>query len=288
MTTSFIPEPDPNNPLLPAQNPSVAAPTAAATTPANRPPVSPTPAATTNEQQHKTPDNHGHDHKHSEEDPDKTSNAGEPNNENSPNNDTETDSANPDQPGTADDPGTYTTNEPGFPIGELISALIQPPMTAAQQLPQMAMGVPTAALGLAGPLLSSMLALLGHANTPRPNRSAPPPPPEPERVTESEGPAIDKYREKEHEVDGAEKKVTEDDKKDADTVDKGAEVNKDIHQRIQLAVTRINTAASRTPPSPEGQAQLDAQIRAAVTDARDAIIAAGNNYRQLATTLTRV
>ncbi len=287
MTTSFIPEPDPNNPLLPAHNPAVTAPvpTPGATTPANLAPVTP-PTATA-----PTPDQkqHAHDdHDHSDgDDPDKTPNTGESNTENSTGS-SDADGTNTDQTGTADDPGTYTTTEPGFPIGELISALIQPPMTAAQQLPQMAMGLPTAALGLAGPLLSSMLALLGHANTPRPNRATPPPPPAQERVTESEGPAIDKYHDKEREVDGAEKKVTEDDKKDADTVDKGAEVNKEIHQRIQLAVARINTAASRTPPSPEGQAHLDAQIQAAVTDARNALVAADNNYRHLAATLTRI
>jgi hypothetical protein len=270
VTTAFTPEPDPANPAVPQYNPVLPGlhQPQPATNAANPPDA--------DRPRHDAPDADPPDSPSADDSPDH------------PGGDIPASpQQQPDQPDPFADPASYTTTEPGFPIGELIAGLVQPPLSAAMTLPAMAMGLPSAALGIAGPLLSSMLALLGEPHSqPHPNHAAPPPPRTPDPVTASRGPAMDRYHDQAQRLQGAETDVKDSDKMAADAVAQGNVVHHDVTGQMHAIAARINAAAARTPPGPEAAAGLENQIRAAVADARTAITSAQGDYQRLATHLT--
>jgi hypothetical protein len=257
MTTAFTPEPDPDNPAVPDPTPPPSAPDP-------RPP----------EPHHDTPGGKAPDPSEAASGPDH--HAADP----------PASSQQSAQTDPSDDLASYTTTEPGFPIGQLIAGLIQPPLSAAMTLPAMAMSLPPAALGIAGPLLSSMLALLGQPHAqPHPNHAAPPPPRTPDPVTSSRGSAMDRYHDQAQHLQGAETNVKDRDRAAADAVAQGQAVHNNVTGQIHAIATAINTATARTPAGSEAAAGLQHQIRAAVADARTAITTAQGDYQRLATHL---
>lgn len=280
MTTAFTPEPDPANPAAPQSNPLTGAPLR----PAAKPAVDIPPAG---------PDHHtgagpvpgvkppadpaGQ--------PGPTDHKADPGPDGPPAADPASHPGGTDPAGA--DPQTYTSTEPGFPIGQLISGLIQPPLSAAMSLPQLAMALPSMAMGIAGPLLSSMLALLGQQQRhPTPAKhTAAPPPPGPDPITQSRGPAMDAYHDRNERLDKAGTDVQHHDQAQDGLVDQGHDLHDRSTGQIRLIASRINNAAARTPPGPEGALGLQNQIREGLAEAREVISSAGTGYQQLASQL---
>lgn len=290
MTTSFTPEPRPGNPAAASTNPAVESNTATATAaqtnpdgeqphPA-KPESSPDGAPATDNKDDKDAD--GKDHAPGAEN-------------NPPDGEKSTDNKEPapgDTEGEAaeEDPGTYTTTEPGFPIGELIAALVQPGISAAMMLPSMAMSLPSTAMGLAGPLLSSLIALLGQAGHPpaAPAQSAPPPPPAESPVKNSQGAGPDAYREAAEKTEAKEGAVREKDENTEKAVTQGHVVQAQARGDMHAITTQLELAIRRTPPGPEGRAAVTQQIRASISDARDVVLRTQDAYTQVAGQLVRV
>jgi hypothetical protein len=153
----------------------------------------------------------------------------------------------PGQPDPFADSASYTTTEPGFPIGELIAGLVQLPLSAAMTLSAMAAGLPSAAFGIAGPLLSSMLALLGEPRSqPRPSHAAPPPPRTLDPAASSRGPAMDRYHDQAQRLDSAETDVKDSDKMAADVVAQGNIVHHNVTEMFFGASPRLQSGDSRS------------------------------------------
>lgn len=277
MTTAFTPEPDPANPAAPQSNPLTGAPLRPAAKPAvNIPPAGPDHHDGTG------PGPGGKPPADQASPPGPTDPKVAPGPDGPPSTDPGG------HPGGIDpaggDPQTYTSTEPGFPIGQLISGLIQPPLSAAMSLPQMAMALPSMAMGIAGPLLSSMLALLGQQQRhPAPAKHTPAPPsPGPDPITQSRGPAMDAYHDQNERLDKAGTDVKDRDQDQGGLVDQGHDLHDRSTGQIRLIASRINDAAARTPPGPEGAMGLQTQIRAGIAEAREVISSAGTDYQQLA------
>ena len=282
MTTSYTPEPRPDDPSTPAANPAVATPSTGAAAPASRP-GEPNPTAGPDDDK-KADDasaNAPEDGKSPEEG--KTPDGGGT-------------SANPDQTDSAaaesDDPvDTYTTTEPGFPIGELIAALVQPGISAATMLPMLAMSLPSTAMGLAGPLLGSLVSLLGQGAQHPPSaagRKAPPPPAAAPGLPQGEGKAAEAYRERDAATAKQENKVRENDAKTDEAVSRGNEVQAQARNNIATIAADLDLAARRTPADPEGQARLNEHIRQSLHSARTVVLRAESDYRQVATGLAQL
>lgn len=291
MTTSFTPEPRPGNPAAASTNPAVESNTATAaaaqTNPggeqpqAAKPDSSPDTAPATDGKDDKDAD--GKDQASGSENSPADSEKSTDGKESAPG-DTEGEAA-------EEDPGTYTTTEPGFPIGELIAALVQPGISAAMMLPSMAMSLPSTAMGLAGPLLSSLIALLGQAgqHPAAPAQSAPPPPPPAESpVKNSQGAGPDAYRDAAKKTEAKEGAVREKDENAEKAVTKGHVVQAQARGDMHAITTQLELAIRRTPPGPEGRAAMTQQIRASISDARDVVLRAQDAYTQVAGQLVQV
>lgn len=278
MTTSYTPEPRPDDPSTPAANPAVASPSTGAAAPASRPgepkaAADPNTDKTGEEARTNTPE----DGKSPDGDKTPAGDASSPKPD-------QTDSTTPQSDEPAD---TYTTTEPGFPIGELIAALVQPGVSAASMVPMMAMSLPSTAMGLAGPLLGSLVSLLGQGAQHPPSaagRKAPPPPPAAAPgLPQGEGKAAEAYRERDAATAEQEDKVREKDMKIGDAVLRGNETQAQARNNIATIAADLDLAARRTPSDPEGRAQLNEHIRQSLHNARTVVLRAETDYQQLAT-----
>ncbi|SUA31383.1 Uncharacterised protein [Mycolicibacterium fortuitum] len=285
MTTSFTPEPRPGNPAVASTNPAVESNTATATaahanTDDKQQPdaAKPDGAPSKDERDEKSAD--GGDHASAE---------GDPSDGEKPADGKESGSEDADGD-AAEDPETYTTTEPGFPIGELIAALVQPGISAAMMLPSMAMALPSTAMGLAGPLLSSLIALLGHAGPPpaATAQSAPPPPQAESPVKNSQGAGPDAYRDAAKKTEAKEGAVRENDEKAEKAVAEGNTVQAQARNDMHAITAQLELAIRRTPPGPEGRAAVTQQIRASIGDARNVVLRAQDAYTQVASQLVPV
>ncbi|MCA2251507.1 hypothetical protein JF729_27370 [Mycobacterium intracellulare] len=165
---------------------------------------------------------------------------------------------------------------------QMIPGLIQPAMSALTSLPQMAMGAPQSFLGMAQPLLSSMLGLLGQGGQNLPHgvpRTTMRPA---NAVTGSTGRGIDAYREAAHHAATKEGTVHTRDDAVNSLVERGDSVQAQAHNRIYQIAAQLNQAIQRTPPGPEGQAFLNATIRNSLAAARDVVTDAQSEYSQIA------
>lgn len=283
MTTSFTPEPRPGNPAIASTNPAVESNTATATAAqanpdnkeqpdAAKPEAAPDGATSKDERDEKSADGG-----------DRAATEGNPSDSENPTDSKESGRADADGD-TTEDPETYTTTEPGFPIGELIAALVQPGISAA-------MSLPSTAMGLAGPLLSSLIALLGQAGHPpaAPAQSAPPPPPPAESpVKNSQGAGPDAYRDAAEKTEAKEGAVREKDENTEKAVTQGHVVQAQARGDMHAITTQLELAIRRTPPGPEGRAAVTQQIRASISDARDVVLRTQDAYTQVAGQLVRV
>ncbi|OBG12278.1 hypothetical protein A5768_11165 [Mycolicibacterium fortuitum] len=289
MTTSFTPEPRPGNPAAASTNPAVESNTATATAAqanpdnkqqadAAKPEAAPDGATSKDERDEKTAD--GGDQASTEGNSSDSENATDGKESGPAEGDGD----------TTEDPETYTTTEPGFPIGELIAALVQPGISAAMMLPSMAMSLPSTAMGLAGPLLSSLIALLGQAGHPpaAPAQSAPPPPPAESPVKNSQGAGPDAYRDAAEKTEAKEGAVREKDENTEKAVTQGHVVQAQARGDMHAITTQLELAIRRTPPGPEGRAAVTQQIRASISDARDVVLRTQDAYTQVAGQLVRV
>lgn len=284
MTTSYTPEPRPDDPSTPSANPAVGTPsTTGATAPAGGPGE---PDAATGPDNDKTSDEASAD---TPEDDKKPEEDKAPEGDSAASNPDQTDSAAAESDEAVD---TYTTTEPGFPIGELIAALVQPGISAATMLPMLAMSLPSTAMGLAGPLLGSLVSLLGQGAQQPPSaagRKAPPPPPAAAPgLPQAEGKAAEAYRERDADTAEQENKVRENDAKTDEAVSRGNEVQAQARNNIATIAADLDLAARRTPADPEGQARLNEHIRQSLHSARSVVLRAESDYRQVATDLAQL
>ncbi|QFS94569.1 hypothetical protein FIV07_27740 (plasmid) [Mycobacterium sp. THAF192] len=274
MTTSYTPEPRPDDPSTPSSNPAVPDPAPDLT--AARTPDNDTDAEAAVDTD-TTPED------------DATSVPGEDTAE------VDAPQTGPGDTDTALEPedltDTYTTTEPGFPIGELIAALVQPGISAASMLPTLAMSLPSTAMGLAGPLLGSLVALLGQNAQQPPSsagRATPPPSTPSTGLPHAEGPAAAAYRDRDAETAEHENKVRDRDARTDDVVARGNETQAQARHNIATIAADLDAAARRAPGDPEGQAALNAHIRQSLHNARTVVLRAGSEYQQIATDFARV
>lgn len=177
---------------------------------------------------------------------------------------------------TAADPElqTYTSTEPGFPIGQLIAGLLQAGTSAGTAAAGLAMSVPTTALSTLMPIFQAFLSLLGNPATSTTHRTpAALPGPAPTLGGDKfSGPAAEKYRERSATVDAAEKPFAEQDRATSDAVEQARTTNAEASAVVNKAIGDLHTAAAAAPIT--GQAAFAAAASQAITTARNAVSAA--------------
>lgn len=197
-----------------------------------------------------------------------------------------------DSTGQGDNPDaedqTYTTTEPGFPIGQLIAGLIGAGTAAGTAAASALMSLPTSAMSTIMPLLQSMLATLGNPNA-RP--ALPPPPPAKELPPAAPpddytGDAADQLRENNEEHKKDEETFTDKDDETDKTVNDSRIINVGASNTVHEAIGRVQAAAAVAPAT--GEQAFTAAARDAVVAVRDAIAQTTAQQGQLAQRITTI
>lgn len=204
----------------------------------------------------------------------------------------------PQKPGSEDDhkkaaedaaqaENTYTTTEPGFPIGQLISGIVSGVVGAGTAGASLALGAPAMAMSAIMPIMQSLLAVLGNpaarppgAALTAPSRGSVPEP------TGYSGQAADNYRE--HAKD-TERKETEFDAKDTETnglIDEARKTNEHASSLVRKAISDLQTAAVFAPAT--GPQAFAAASRDALHAARTAVGDAVAQHQALAVRLANI
>ncbi|TEA09232.1 hypothetical protein [Mycobacteroides salmoniphilum] len=182
------------------------------------------------------------------------------------------------------EPQTYTSTEPGFPVGQLISGLLAAGIGAGTAAAGAAVAVPGAALSAVMPILQSMISLLGnpsHASGRSPlalPASAP-------RIGADKfsGAAADKYRENADKVTDEEKPFPEQDKKANDVVDQARDTNIHANATVNKAMSDLHAAAAAAPAT--GEAAFAGAASRALTAVKNAVSGAAATHQALASQL---
>lgn len=191
-----------------------------------------------------------------------------------------TDSPEPDDE-PADD--TYTSTEPGFPIGQLISGLISTGIGAATAGASAAMAIPTTAVTTLMPLLNSLLALLGNPSTTEGAPGAPAlpdPVPPPDKFS---GASADRYRDQADRETADEQPFADQDTNTDQIVNDAQATNAKASSAVTKSIDDLHTAAAMAPAT--GQAVFAASARDAISSARNAVNAAADHQQTLAARL---
>ncbi|SHU29754.1 Uncharacterised protein [Mycobacteroides abscessus subsp. abscessus] len=183
---------------------------------------------------------------------------------------------------------SYTTTEPGFPIGQLISGLVSAGVGAGTAAATAITGIPTAAMGAAMPILQSMLSLLGNPNT-RPNlpgalatKELPAANP-PQGFT---GEAADKLRQNSEEHKRDQDTFDDKDKATDQAVNESHAANAQASNVTEHAMGQIRAAAAIAPAT--GDQAFAATARDAIANARNALAQAAGTQQQLAGRITNL
>lgn len=183
---------------------------------------------------------------------------------------------------------TYTTTEPGFPIGQLISGLIGAGAAAGTAAATAVMGLPPAALSTAMPLLQTMLAALGKPNAQSalpsgsPTKSLPdanPPAGFSGRAADQLARNSDEHKKDEGTFDD---KDLETDKAVNDAHDVNAQASSVAHHEIE----RVQAAAAVAPAT--GEQAFISTARDAVANVRNALAQAMDQHQQNAARITSI
>jgi hypothetical protein len=189
----------------------------------------------------------------------------------------------------ADGPSTtYTTTEPGFPIGQLIAGLMSAGVGAGTAAGSTLMTLPTMALSTAMPILESLLRLLGSPNTlhalpPAHATTKLPPAPYPDGYT---GPAAAQYRQKADDQAKDEHSFDDKDSQANNLIDKAHAANAQASHIVRHAIDDLHAAAAISPAT--GPAAFAAASRTAIATARTAVATAAAHHQALAYELTAI
>lgn len=188
----------------------------------------------------------------------------------------------------ADDPSTYTTTEPGFPIGQLIAGLMSAGAGAGTAAAGALMTLPTMALSTIMPILENLLRLLGNPNTVRalPPAHATtklPPAPPPDGYT---GHAADQYRQKAADQANDEHNFDNKDTQANNLVDHAHDANAQASRIVRHAIDDLHAAAAISQAT--GPTAFAAASRTAIATARTAVATAAAHHQTLAQELTAI
>lgn len=176
---------------------------------------------------------------------------------------------------------TYTSTEPGFPIGQLIAGLLQAGTSAGTAAAGLAMAVPTTALSTLMPIFQAFLSLLGNpaSSTTQRTPAALPGPAPTLGGDKFSGPAAEKYRERTEKVNAAEKPFAEQDRATSEAVEQARTTNAEASAVVNKAIGDLHTAAAAAPIT--GPAAFAAAASQAITTARNAVSAAIGTNQEL-------
>ncbi|WP_016894305.1 hypothetical protein [Mycobacteroides abscessus] len=183
---------------------------------------------------------------------------------------------------------TYTTTEPGFPIGQLIAGLVGAGTAAGTAAVSTLAGLPPAALSIAMPLMQTMLTALGKPNAQAalPSGPATKTLPDANPPTGFSGPAADQLRRNsdEHKKDENtfDDKDTQTDQAVKDAHDVNAQAISIAHREIE----RVQAAAAIVPAT--GEQAFISTTREAVANVRNALAQAMNSHQQNAARITSI
>ncbi|OHV00142.1 hypothetical protein [Mycobacterium talmoniae] len=186
-----------------------------------------------------------------------------------------------------DEDDTYTTTEPGFPIGQLISGLIAAGIGTATAGASAAMAVPTAAMGTVMPLLNSLLTLVGTPGAGAPtglgSHALAPPLGHVTAPDTYNGPSAQKYHDRAEHENAEEKPFPDQDNKASDTVDEARDTNAHANAAVTKSDADLRVAVAMAPAT--GPAVFAASARDAIVNARNAVSAAADHHQMLAARL---
>ena len=195
--------------------------------------------------------------------------------------------SNTDPAPTDTDDQTYTTTDPGFPIGQLIAGLVSAGLGAGTAAAGTLISLPTIALSTAMPILQSLLTLLGTSHLPSAAPASPIPPPPGARTPEGfTGPAADQHRQKADEHAHAGNAIADNDTKANHLVDQAHAANAQARHIVRQAINDLQTAAAVSAAT--GPAAVEAASRTAVHTARTAVAAAAAEQQTLAQHLAAI
>lgn len=183
---------------------------------------------------------------------------------------------------------TYTTTEPGFPIGQLISGLVGAGTAAGTAAASALMGMPPAALSIAMPLLQTMLTALGKPNAQSALSSGPATKTLPEANPPSgfSGPAADQLRRNSDEHKKDEKTFDDKDTETNKAVNDAHDVNAQAVSIAHREIERVQAAAAIAPAT--GEQAFISTTREAVANVRNALAQAMDQHQQNAARVTSI